>query len=327
MSKKIEMQVLVGDQYETVHPVPAGHASSHATGSSDPITPESIGAQDKLSGEQGQVVGFDSNGNAIAIKGPISVIEQNKGEYQKFWRGTQKEYDAITKKDASTMYIVTDSRGDILSAGDMFKNIYDTEGRSTDIFIYVDEGLNTKISTSEKGSVSGVATLGEDGKVPDTQLPNYAPSTHASQHSSTGTDPITPESIGAAESGHVHDDRYYTETEVNSLLGGKSDTSHIHDDRYYTETEVNNLLNNKQDASTAINTSNIGSQSVNYANSAGSATNATNATNAGNADTVDGCHVNLDPASAGIKLTYAGTGELTSGSSGLTTGYIYLQYE
>ena len=324
MSKNIEMQVLVGNQYETVHPVPAEHASSHATGSSDPITPESIGAQDKLSGEQGQVVGFDSSGNAIAIKGPLSVIEQNKGEYQKFWRGTQEEYDAIIKKDSSTMYIVTDASGDIVPAGDMFKEIYDKEDRSTDIFKYVDEGLDTKVSTSEKGSANGVATLGDNGKVPDTQLPNYAPSTHASQHSSTGTDPITPASIGASESGHTHDDRYYTESEVNTLLSGKSDTSHNHDDRYYTETEVNNLLNNKQNASTAINTSNIGSQSVNYANSAGSANSATNA---GNADTVDDCHVNLDPASVGIKLIYAGTGELTSGSSGLTTGYIYLQYE
>ena len=29
-------------------------------------------------------------------------------------------------------------------------------------------------------------------------------------------------------SSHTHDDRYYTESEVNSLLGGKSDTSHTH---------------------------------------------------------------------------------------------------
>lgn len=40
---------------------------------------------------------------------------------------------------------------------------------------------------------------------------------------------------------------------------------------------LNSTLNSKQDASTAITTSNIGSQSVNYATSAGSATNATNA--------------------------------------------------
>jgi len=45
--------------------------------------------------------------------------------------------------------------------------------------------------------------------------------------------------------------------------------SHNHDDRYYTESEINSLLSAKQDTATAITTSNIGSQSVNYANSAG----------------------------------------------------------
>lgn len=58
---------------------------------------------------------------------------------------------------------------------------------------------------------------------------------------------------------HMHDDRYYTEAEVNNKLNSKSDTnhshswsaitgkpstytpsSHTHDDRYYTETEIDN---------------------------------------------------------------------------------------
>ncbi|MGX8833958.1 hypothetical protein ACWG0P_07065 [Amedibacillus sp. YH-ame6] len=37
---------------------------------------------------------------------------------------------------------------------------------------------------------------------------------------------------------HTHDERYYTEAEVNNLLSGKSSTSHTHDDRYYTEGEA-----------------------------------------------------------------------------------------
>lgn len=36
---------------------------------------------------------------------------------------------------------------------------------------------------------------------------------------------------------HLHDDRYYTEAEVDSFM-----STHNHDNRYYTETEVNNLL-------------------------------------------------------------------------------------
>ena len=53
---------------------------------------------------------------------------------------------------------------------------------------------------------------------------------------------ITPSAIGASASGHTHDDRYYTEGEIDTKLAGKSDTSHNHDDRYYTETEVDNKI-------------------------------------------------------------------------------------
>ena len=53
---------------------------------------------------------------------------------------------------------------------------------------------------------------------------------------------ITPAGIGASASGHTHDDRYYTESEIDSKLTGKSDTSHTHDDRYYTETEVDTKI-------------------------------------------------------------------------------------
>lgn len=41
---------------------------------------------------------------------------------------------------------------------------------------------------------------------------------------------------------HTHDDRYYTETEMDSKLAGKSDTGHTHDDRYYTESEVDEKI-------------------------------------------------------------------------------------
>lgn len=37
---------------------------------------------------------------------------------------------------------------------------------------------------------------------------------------------ITPSSIGASASSHMHDDRYYTETEVDSKLSGKANSSH-----------------------------------------------------------------------------------------------------
>lgn len=54
---------------------------------------------------------------------------------------------------------------------------------------------------------------------------------------------------GKANSAHTHDERYYTESEVDTKLSSKSDTSHTHDDRYYTESEVDTLLASKAETS------------------------------------------------------------------------------
>ena len=51
-----------------------------------------------------------------------------------------------------------------------------------------------------------------------------------------------------ANTGHTHDDRYFTESEMNTKLNGKANSSHTHDDRYYTEGEINTKLNAKFDA-------------------------------------------------------------------------------
>ena len=48
-----------------------------------------------------------------------------------------------------------------------------------------------------------------------------------------------------AANGHTHDDRYYTEAEIDGKLSGKAAISHTHDDRYYTESEVDTKLGTK----------------------------------------------------------------------------------
>ncbi len=54
-------------------------------------------------------------------------------------------------------------------------------------------------------------------------------------------------------SAHTHDDRYYTESEINTKLDSKSNTGHTHDDRYYTESEMNTKLAGKSDTSHSHN--------------------------------------------------------------------------
>ena len=58
------------------------------------------------------------------------------------------------------------------------------------------------IPSSDKGKAGGVARLDSSGKVPPGQIPTleYAPTTHASQHASRGSDPISPDDIGAMPS-------------------------------------------------------------------------------------------------------------------------------
>ena len=47
---------------------------------------------------------------------------------------------------------------------------------------------------------------------------------------------------GKANTEHNHDDRYYTEDEINVKLSKKSDDSHTHDERYYQQNEIDEKL-------------------------------------------------------------------------------------
>ena len=126
--------------------------------------------QDKLTGAQGQIVGFGPDGKAVA---------QDKPTY------AASEVGAIptTEKGAANGVATLGADGKVPSA----------QLPSLDY-----------VPTSEKGAANGVATLGADRKIPAEQLPTmgYAAKTHASQHASDGSDPITPAAIGAAASSH-----------------------------------------------------------------------------------------------------------------------------
>jgi hypothetical protein len=76
---------------------------------------------------------------------------------------------------------------------------------------------------------------------------------------------MTPGSF--ATSAHNHDSRYYTQSQVNTLLGGKSDTTHTHDGRYYTKPEVDTRLNTKANTTHSHSGSDITSGTISLSGS------------------------------------------------------------
>jgi hypothetical protein len=91
--------------------------------------------------------------------------------------------------------------------------------------------VNADIAAGAAIADTKLATISSAGKVLPAAVQGTAVITTDSRLSDART-PVT----------HTHDDRYYTETEMNALLAGKAASSHTHDDRYYTETEIDTKL-------------------------------------------------------------------------------------
>jgi microcystin-dependent protein len=96
--------------------------------------------------------------------------------------------------------------------------------------------------TKATSSVAGIVELAENAETQTGTATNLA---------------VTPAGLkisltGYAALAHTHDDRYYTEIEMNNLLAGKqaagsyAAATHTHDDRYYQKTQTNILLDGKQ---------------------------------------------------------------------------------
>ena len=103
----------------------------------------------------------------------------------------------INGKSHSYNSIVPSNLNYAVKAGLTSNSITLTEAEKTSVLNWIGA-----IAASDKGKAGGVATLGSSGKVPPGQIPSleYAERTHASQHASGGSDPITPEDIGAMPS-------------------------------------------------------------------------------------------------------------------------------
>lgn len=103
----------------------------------------------------------------------------------------------INDKTHSYNPIVPNNLNYAVKAGLTSNSITLTEAEKTSALNWIGA-----IPSSDKGKAGGVATLDSGGKVPSGQIPSleYAGKTHASQHATNGSDPITPASIGAMPS-------------------------------------------------------------------------------------------------------------------------------
>lgn len=93
-----------------------------------------------------------------------------------------------------------------------------------------------------------ISDLRIDGKTPEEMLPLLVKHLNTlSQQVQLALMNIDAENVtlDSGESLTLSLEDFYTKSATNSLLGGKSDTGHIHDDRYYTETEIDTLLSGK----------------------------------------------------------------------------------
>ena len=103
----------------------------------------------------------------------------------------------INDKTHSYNPIVPNNLNYAVKAGLTSNSITLTEAEKTSALNWIGA-----IPSSDKGKAGGVAALDSSGKVPSGQIPSleYAAKTHASQHASGGSDPITPADIGAMPS-------------------------------------------------------------------------------------------------------------------------------
>lgn len=103
------------------------------------------------------------------------------------------------------------------------------------------DGIATEANkTVVDSSLSSSSTNPVQNKVVNSALNGKANSSHS--HSISNITNLQSALDSKSETGHTHDDRYYTETEMNTKLNGKADTSHTHNDTYYTKDEINTRL-------------------------------------------------------------------------------------
>lgn len=119
---------------------------------------------------------------------------------------------------------------------DMISGIQDELNEKADKSV-VTKSVNGLMSKEDKSKLDGIAT-GANKTVVDSSL------------SSSSTNPVQNKVVNSALNGKAnssHSHSISNITNLQSALDSKSDTGHNHDERYYTETEMNTKLKSKSD--------------------------------------------------------------------------------
>lgn len=113
------------------------------------------------------------------------------------------------------------------------------------------DGIATEANkTVVESSLSSTSTNPVQNKVVNSALSGKANSSHS--HSISNITNLQSTLDGKSGTGHIHDGRYYTETEMNTKLNGKANVSHTHNDTYYTKSEVDARIGDIETALTNI---------------------------------------------------------------------------
>lgn len=186
------------------------------------------------------------------------MAEENEDKYERFFRYTDIDLHAEIAAGGSGGGLVN----------------YYTKTESDAITDSLDDRI-TELEENPSGG-GGVTDHGALTGLTDDDHPQYLNNARGDDRYYTKTQTDS----NFATTGHNHDSRYYTESEINTFLAGKSDTNHVHDaiqittgsfdiariptgtsgttvslgnhnhdSRYYTESEVDALVANKTNIS------------------------------------------------------------------------------
>ena len=204
------------------------------------------GSADKLSTSRTITVGnksndFDGSGNITYTLADIGAAAEGHSHDGRYC--TESEVDIkianLQSEIDEDVLVETDRAKAAEEALQAAIDKKSASGHVHDDRYYTESEINTKISNLQSEIDSDVKVEADRAKAAEAALQSAID--------------------GKSASGHTHDDRYFTETEVTNKLAGKSDVGHAHDDKYYTETEIDAKV-------TSLNTAISGKANASHGN-------------------------------------------------------------